>query len=201
MTRRRRRVIVAAVAAVVVLVVTAVLAVSCSGGDDEPSKQRPAAVTLDTTLVPYKGEGFSVSYPRGWRKFSGLTVVQDAQFEVGVLRSPEFGPESSLDVLVGNAAFPLSVLVDDWLEVGTRLADFKLESKRQLLVSDVIAYEVRTSYRIERKGGGTLPVRQVDVFAVTAKKRLVDVRVTVTADRYNDTAPLIRSIVSSFRPR
>lgn len=183
--RTRGRGINLRIRAAIALVPAILLAAGCY-----PLKGDPK---LDGSLKRYRGDGFTVGYPKAWaRSISGRRTVPEALFEVtssGTGAKAAFG---SFDILTywGRDQL-LDDVVSNFMEVSRSEQDFQLIGQERLDMDGHTAYQVRKESE-GRLGASSQRLHQVDWFAQLKSGTVVDIRIGFPIDHYDF------SIVSSI---
>lgn len=147
---------------------------------------------LDPSLKRYRGEGFSVGYPKGWaRSLSGERAVPGSLFEVidsaGASRSA-----GSFDILTywGRDQL-LDDVVSNFMQVSRTEQDFQLIGQKRLDTDGHTTYQVRKESE-GWLGKSSRRLHTVDWFAQLKNGSVVDIRIGFPTDQYDF------SIVSSI---
>lgn len=148
---------------------------------------------LDASLKRYRGDGFSVGYPKGWvRTATGRRSVPGALFEVVAPGAGASGSSGSFDILSywGRDQL-LDDVVSNFMQVSRSQPDFQLIGQRRLDMDGHTAYQVRKEIEA-RLGTSSQRRHTIDWFAQLKNGTVVDVRIGFPDDHYDI------SIVSSI---
>jgi hypothetical protein len=148
---------------------------------------------LDASLKRYRGDGFSVGYPKGWvRTATGRRSVPGALFEVVAPGAGASGSSGSFDILSywGRDQL-LDDVVSNFMQVSRAQPDFQLIGQRRLDMDGHTAYQVRKEIEA-RLGTSSQRRHTIDWFAQLKNGTVVDVRIGFPDDHYDI------SIVSSI---
>jgi hypothetical protein len=155
-----------------VTLLPAILSTSgCLGLKEDPK--------LDTSLRRYRGEGFSVGYPKAWaRSASDRRAVPGSLFEVTTAAG-------SFDILTywGRAQL-LDDVVSDFLRISRAQRGF------QLIGQERIDVDGSTGYRVRKECNGCIGtssqrLHTVDWFAQLKNGTVVDVRIGFLTGHYD----------------
>lgn len=148
---------------------------------------------LDASLKRYRGDGFSVGYPKAWaRSASGARTVPGSLFEVvDSVRGPDRSA-GSFDILTywGRDQL-LDDVVSNFMQLSRSERDFQLIGQERLDMDGRPAYQVRKESE-SRLGSSSRRLHTVDWFAQLKNGTVVDIRVGFPSDHYDF------SIVSSI---
>ncbi len=142
---------------------------------------------LDSSLKRYRGDGFSVGYPKEWaRSASGEKSVPGSLFEV-IDRAEANQSIGSFDILTywGRDQL-LDDVVSDFMRVSRTQQNFELIGQERLDMDG------RTGYQVRKESDGWLGtssqrLHTVDWFAQLKSGTVVDVRIGFPSDRYDFT--------------
>ncbi|RAY16393.1 hypothetical protein DPM19_05825 [Actinomadura craniellae] len=160
--------------------------------------ERHTQGTQGAGLTTYRGAGFTVGHPRGWRP-PARRIFPGANFEVVPPGPAGAPPRASLSVFTERDRRPLHRIVDGLVALGRTSADFRLIERRATEVGDRPAYVVRRGYSAAARDGRRVHLRQVDLLVRLSATAVIDVRVVATADRYEADRPSIDAVLRSFR--
>jgi hypothetical protein len=152
-----------------------------------PLKKDPE---LDASLKRYRGDGFSVGYPKAWaRSLSGERAVPGSLFEV--IDSSQ-GPAGSFDILTywGRDQL-LDDVVSNFMQVSRSQRNFQLIGQKRIDMDGRTAYQVRKESE-GWLGASSRRLHTVDWFVQLKGGTVVDIRVGFPIDHYDF------SIVSSI---
>lgn len=148
---------------------------------------------IDASLKRYRGDGFSVGYPKEWtRTVTGRRSVPGALFEAVAPGTGANGAAGSFDILTywGRDQL-LDDVVSNFMLVSRGQPDFQLIGQRRLDMDGHTAYQVRKEIEA-RLGTSSQRRHTIDWFAQLKNGTVVDVRIGFPDDHYDF------SIVSSI---
>lgn len=152
----------------------------CLGLTDEPE--------LDSSLRRYRGDGFSVGYPKAWvRSARDARAVPGSLFEVTNTEAGTGESVGSFDILThwgGAREQLLDDVVSDFLRVSRKQPGFQLIDQERFTVNGSNGYKVRKECR-GCNGTSTRPFHTVDWFTQLKNGTVVDIRVGFLRDRYD----------------
>ena len=141
---------------------------------------------LDASLKRYRGEGFSVGYPKEWvRTVTGRRSVPGALFEVVAPGAGATGSTGSFDILTywGRDQL-LDDVVSNFMRVSRSQPAFQLIGQRRLDMGGHTAYQVRKEIEA-RLGTSSQRRHTIDWFAQLKIGTVVDIRIGFPDDRYD----------------
>jgi hypothetical protein len=171
--------------AAVALVPVVLLLAGCFPLDRDPK--------IDASLKRYKGDGFSVGYPKRWvHAVSGQRSVPGSLFEVVDPSAGANGSTGSFDIVTywGRDQL-LDDVVSNFMQVSRAQPDFQLIGQRRLDMGGRTAYQVRKEIEA-RSGTSSRRLHTIDWFAQLKNGTVVDIRIGFPDDHYDF------SIVSSI---
>jgi hypothetical protein len=182
-------------AATLLLAAAGLMLTGCGGSGG--AAERP----VDDSLTVHKGKGFSVGYPKTWKRDPQRPVFRGADFEV---QQPEPGggsPKASWSVFTEHSARALDRLVNGFVARSRQGVDFQLLERKKLdedALSGHEGYVVRKAYT-DTAGKQRAQLRQVDLFVRVSPGSVADVRMVFFADRYDSAKKQIDAVIGSFR--
>jgi hypothetical protein len=140
---------------------------------------------LDASLKRYRGDGFSVGYPKGWaRSASGERAVPGSLFEV-MDTATASRTVGSFDILTywGRDQL-LDDVVSDFMRVSRTQHNF------ELIGQDRLDMDGHTGYQVRKESDGWLGtssqrLHTVDWFAQLKSGTVVDIRIGFPTDHYD----------------
>jgi hypothetical protein len=176
--RKRGRGIVLRVLAAVALVPVVLAVAGCF-----PLKRDPE---LDPSLKRFRGDGFSVGYPKKWVWSSeGGRAVPGSLFEVIDSRGGTNVAAGAFDILTywGRDQL-LDDVVSNYMQVSREERNFQLIGQQRVEMGGHTTYQVRKESEV-RLGASSERLHTVDWFAQLKSGTVIDIRIGIPVDQYD----------------
>ncbi len=141
---------------------------------------------LDAALKRYRGDGFSVGYPKDWsRSASGERAVPGSLFEVMNVPAEARQTAGSFDILT---YWGRDQLLDDVVSDFMRLS--RTQHNFELIGQERLDLDGHTGYQVRKEADGWLGtasqrLHTVDWFTQLKSGTVVDIRIGFPSDRYD----------------
>jgi hypothetical protein len=144
------------------------------------------APKLDASLSRYRGDGFTVGYPKEWaRSASGERTVPGSLFEVVGPSQVAGRPAGSFDILTywGRDQL-LDDVVSNYMQISRSEQSFQLIGQERLDMDGHTAYQVRKE-SVGWLGASSQRLHTIDWFAQSKSGTVIDIRIGFPVDRYD----------------
>lgn len=135
-------------------------------------------------LPTHQGKGYTVEYLGNWPSVNGGKLISKADFEVADFPPGASAANGILDVIVAPAQTSVEGTVDDFVQRSEVTTGYRLLNRKAVRVTGGSpGYVLQQTGRIPATGGGSVPMKETDVFAINGSGDIVNLRLICQVNR------------------